>query len=168
MDFKQIMETYGEGLIRLSYYYVKDIYIAEDIVQEVFINFYENNNQYEEKGHLKAYLSKSVINRSKDYLRSWHYRKVAVSRKIQDVYSKTQWDHLVKLDEEALIGQAILELPVKYREVLIQYYFEDKIMREIADILDIPESTVKSRVKKAKSLLQQKLRSYEWEELIHE
>ncbi|WP_231630234.1 sigma factor [Lysinibacillus sp. ZYM-1] len=51
-------------------------------MQDVFIKFYHNPQNYEERGELKAYLSTLVINRSKDYLRSWTYRKIQVQQKI--------------------------------------------------------------------------------------
>lgn len=49
------MDQHKVPLIRLAYYYVKDLQVAEDIVQEVFIKFHEKYEQYEERGELKAY-----------------------------------------------------------------------------------------------------------------
>lgn len=81
-ELERIMEQHTERLIRLAFYYVRDLQSAEDIVQDVFIKFYDNQQNYEERGELKAYLSKLVSNRSKDYLRSWTYRKIQVQQKI--------------------------------------------------------------------------------------
>ncbi len=68
---KEIMDQHTVPLIRLAYYYVKDLQVAEDIVKEVFIKFHEKHEQYEERGELKAYLTRMTINKSKDYLKSW-------------------------------------------------------------------------------------------------
>lgn len=76
------MEQHTERLIRLAFYYVRDLQCAEDIVQDVFIKFYDHQQNYEERGELRAYLSKLVTNKSKDYLRSWTYRKIQVQQKI--------------------------------------------------------------------------------------
>lgn len=59
------MEQHTERLIRLAFYYVRDLQSAEDIVQDVFIKFYDNQQNYEERGELKAYLSKLVSNQVK-------------------------------------------------------------------------------------------------------
>ena len=80
-ELKELMFQYTEYLIRLAYYYVKDLQAAEDIVQEVFIKFYDSQSNYEERGEVKAYLTKMTINKSKDYLKSWTYRKVKLQNK---------------------------------------------------------------------------------------
>lgn len=72
------MEQHTERLIRLAFYYGRDWQSAEDIVQDVLIKFYDNQQNYEERGELKAYLSK---HRGKD-LRSWAYCKIQVQQKL--------------------------------------------------------------------------------------
>ena len=81
-ELKELMFQYTEYLIRLAYYYVKDLQAAEDIVQEVFIKFYNNQSNYEERGELKAFLTKMTVNKSKDYLKSWAYRKIQLQNKL--------------------------------------------------------------------------------------
>ena len=74
---EEVMNEYTDSLFRIAFYYVKDTHVAEDIVQDVFIKFYYA--KYEEKGELKAYLSRMTANASKDYLKSWSYRKFVTS-----------------------------------------------------------------------------------------
>lgn len=162
------MERHTERLIRLAFYYVRDLQSAEDIVQEVFIKFYNNAQSYEERGELKAYLSKLVVNKSKDYLRSWTYRKIQVQQKIFSKQATIRRDMLVQQDEQTLIENAIVALPLKQREVIIHFYFEELSVLEIAALLQIPESTVKTRLRRGRELLKPKLRHIEWEVLIHE
>ncbi|MCS1392737.1 hypothetical protein NXZ77_14260 [Lysinibacillus boronitolerans] len=73
--FEQLMAIHTEQLFRIAYYYTKDLQIAEDIVQDVFIKFYHQKH-YEERGEMKAYLARMTINKCKDYLKSWAYRKI--------------------------------------------------------------------------------------------
>lgn len=167
-DLKELMYQYTEPLIRLAYYYVKDLQAAEDIVQEVFIKFYHNQNQYEERGELKAFLTQLTVNKSKDYLKSWAYRKVQLQSKLFSQASKHNLDELVRKDEQAIIGDAILELPLKQREVLIYFYFNEMTITEVARILSIPESTVKTRLRRGKELLRNQLIGIEWEALLNE
>ncbi len=167
-DLKELMFQYTEPLIRLAYYYVKDLQAAEDIVQDVFIKFYHNQNSYEERGELKAFLTTMTVNKSKDYLKSWAYRKVQLQNKFFSPASKRNTDELVRKDEQAIIGEAILELPLKQREVLIYFYFNEMTIAEVAHILSIPEGTVKTRLRRGKELLKNKLKGIEWEVLLHE
>lgn len=162
------MNQHTERLIRLAFYYVRDLQSAEDIVQDVFIKFYDNHQNYVERGELKAYLSTLVINRSKDYLRSWTYRKIQVQQKIFARQTLPRRDMLVHQDERTLIENAILTLPFKQREVIIHFYFEEMSVLEIAMLLEIPESTVKTRLRRGRELLKPKLQNVEWEVLLHE
>lgn len=167
-ELEEIMELHTERLIRLAYYYVKDLQEAEDIVQDVFIKFYDNPQKYEERGELKAYLSRLVMNKSKDYLRSWSYRKVQVQQKIFAKQTIERRDMLIQQDEQTLIEHAILALPLKQREVLSYFYFEDMPIADIAKLLSIPDSTVKTRLRRGRELLKPKLQHIEWEVLLHE
>lgn len=167
-ELEEIMQQHTERLIRLAFYYVKDLQSAEDIVQDVFIKIYDNQQNYEERGELRAYLSRLVINKSKDYLRSWTYRKIQVQQKIFAKQAVMKRDMLVQQDEQTLIENAILVLPLKQREVLIYFYFEEMPVIEIAELLSIPESTVKTRLRRGRELLKPKLQHIEWEVLLHE
>ncbi|MCS1382603.1 sigma-70 family RNA polymerase sigma factor [Lysinibacillus sphaericus] len=158
-ELEEIMEQHTERLIRLAFYYVKDLQEAEDIVQDVFIKFYNNQQKYEERGELKAYLSRLVMNKSKDYLRSWTYRKIQVQQKIFAKQTISRRDMLVQQDEQTLIENAIFSLPLKQREVLSYFYFEDMPVAEIAKLLSIPDSTVKTRLRRGR-IIKAKARAY--------
>ncbi|WHT47637.1 sigma-70 family RNA polymerase sigma factor [Sporosarcina thermotolerans] len=147
---EEVMFQNLEFLIRLAYYYVKDLQVAEDIVQEVFIKFYNNKSKYENRGELKAFLTKMTVNKSKDYLKSWAYRKIQLQNKLFLSAFEIIHDELVRIDEQTIIADAILELPLKQREVLIYYYFHEMTIVAVASLLSIPESTVKSRLRRGK------------------
>lgn len=111
---------------------------------------------------------KMTVNKSKDYLKSWTYRKVRIQSKIFSTTGKQNVDEFVKKDEEAIIGDAILELPLKHREVLIHFYFNEMTISEVAHLLSIPESTVKTRLSRGRDLLRNRLKGIEWEALLNE
>ncbi|MCM3636986.1 sigma-70 family RNA polymerase sigma factor [Sporosarcina luteola] len=167
-DLAEIMVRHTEYLLRIAYGYVKDLHAAEGIVQEVFIKFCGNKGKYEERGELKAYLAKMTVNKSKDYLRSWNYRKVQLKTSLLPHEGKRNTDGLVKKDEQELIGEAILRLPLKQREVLVHFYFTEMTLAEIADVISIPVSTVKTRLTRGRELLRNQLQGIEWEVLNHE
>ncbi len=140
--------------------------MAEDIVQDVFVKLYTSN--YEEQGNLRAYLSRMTANACKDYLRSWGFRKVRLATKLLFKEKTVLKDRLVQKDELNVLDEAILSLPIKQREAIVYYYLEDLSIKEIAELLHRPESTVKSRLAAGKEQLQKRLAKEEWEVLLHE
>ncbi len=163
---EQIIDEHGEHLLRLAYFYVKNRQTAEDIVQEVFIKFSQCN--YEERGQLRAFLSTLTINRSKDYLKSWHYKKLLVQEKVFPMKWNKQRDELVVAEERSSVGAAILKLSLLYREPIVLYYFEEMKIHDIARLLRISENTVKTRLKRAREALKSYLKQEEWEVLKDE
>lgn len=101
-------------MLKIAYFFVKNRATAEDIVQDVFVKILYNDT-YEERGNLRAYLSKLTANRAKDYLKSWRYRMVSILSKQEDVSHVYRDELLVDLEKNE-IGHAILDLPIKYRE----------------------------------------------------
>lgn len=162
-QLEHIVEEYSTHLLRIAYFYTKSRHAAEDIVQDVFIKYMQSN--YEERGQLKSYLSMLTINKSKDYLKSWAYKKLKFESKWW--MKTTDKDHLIQQEERSKIGAAILSLPLKYREPIILYYFEEMPITKIADLLGTNENTVKTRLRRAREQLRPVLEG-DWEVLNHE
>lgn len=165
-ELEEKMDLYSDYLLKLAYVYVKDRQVAEDVVQEVFIQYYFSKS-YTEQGKLKSYLTTATVNRCKNYLKSWAYRKLQLKESFTGQSMKRQ-DKLVQADERSQISKAIFELQTDYRVVLYLFYYEEKRVLEIAETLQIPESTVKTRLRKARQLLKEKLPNDEWEVLRDE
>lgn len=165
-ELEKIMDAHGEHLLRIAFFYLRDREMAKDIVQDVFISFYTSAN-YEEQGTLRAYLTKMTVNRCKDHLRSWSFRNLLFTQDWAETIHRQQ-DPLVLNEERAELAITILKLPVKYREILIFYYYEEYKIREIAAFLGLSENTVKARMVKARKLLKEKLKSENWEVLSNE
>ena len=166
--FRQLMDQHTERLIRVAYYYTKDLQIAEDLVQDVFIKFYHKQSALKNVEDISAYLSRMTINRCKDYLKSWHVRKVQFQQKWVEHVEKEGFNRFIQQDEEQIIGEAIMRLPLKHREALVYYYFEEMTIPSIAQLLQIPQSTVKTRLVRGRELLKTELQGIEWEVLLHE
>lgn len=163
---EKAMHEHTDLLFRIAYYYVKDKYLAEDLVQDVFLKLYCSN--YIEQGELRAYLSRLTANVCKDYLKSWAYRKVKLTMILMPQEKIIHKDALVEKDELNVLDAAVLALPLKQREAIVYYYLEGLSIKEIAALLNRPESTVKSRLKSAKEQLKRKLGKEEWEVLLHD
>lgn len=82
MAIEQIIEEHGDYLLKVAYLYVKNKATAEDIVQDVFIAFYQKQGQFRQEASLRTYLVKMTVNRSHDYLRSWKSKRLTLFEKI--------------------------------------------------------------------------------------
>jgi len=162
-----IMEEHGEYCLRVAYLYVKDWAIAEEIVQDVFFSYYRQQDRFEQRASLKTYLVKITVHKSHDYLRSWKNKRHLLLEKLHIGASKqTPETMLLAQDERATITKALFELPITYREVVILYYYQELKVKEIADILPCAENTVKTRLHRARKMLQERLANSEWEVLV--
>ena len=161
-----IMAEHGEYCLRVAYLYVRDWSIAEEIVQDVFLAYYLQQDRFEQRASLKTYLVKITVHKSHDYLRSWKNKRHQLFGKLHFGASKrTPERDLIQAHERVTLQAALFELPISYREVLILYYYQELKVREIAEVLGSTDSTVKTRLRRARQLLQNKLEQSDWEVL---
>ncbi|MGG2112509.1 sigma-70 family RNA polymerase sigma factor [Lysinibacillus pakistanensis] len=161
-----IMDEHGEYCLRVAYLYVKDWAVAEEIVQDVFFAYYCQQERFEQRSSLKTYLVKITVHKSHDHLRSWKNKRHMLLEKLHiGVSKRTPEKELVEKDDRRILTTALFELPIAYREVLILYYYQELKIREIAEILASTENTVKTRLRRARQKLQEKLDRNDWEVL---
>ncbi|WP_431026829.1 RNA polymerase sigma factor [Lysinibacillus sp. LZ02] len=160
----EAMDLHTEHLLRLAYFYVQSWDVAEDIVQDSFIALYEKAEQYKGEASLKNYLRKIVINRCHDYLRKKKRWQLFLPFK----NAKSAEQEVVLSNEKTTLLQAVMKLNEKYRETIILYYFEELSTVQIAQLLELNESTVRSRLKRARDELRGYLDDSQWEVLLHE
>jgi len=166
VSFRAIINEHNDYLLQLSYLYVKDWNAAEDIVQDVFITYWIKSEQFQKQSSLRTYLTRMAINRCKDYLKSWHYRTQTLTTVFTGMIRPK--NQLIMHDEQLIVADAVLSLPIKFREVIIHYYFNELTVREIAALINTSESTIKYRLKMGKERLKDKLSTQQWEVLNSE
>lgn len=169
MNIEKIIAEHGDYLLKVAYLYVKNEATAEDIVQDVFIAFYQKQDQFRQESSLRTYLVKMTVNRSHDYLRSWKSKRLTLFEKLTGRTTAVTPEKvfLAKSTKRELV-EALFTLSVAYREVLILYYFEDMTTVEIAQLVSCPEATVRTRLQRARKQLAVAIGDYDWEVLRHE
>jgi RNA polymerase sigma-70 factor, ECF subfamily len=167
----ELMVEYGSAILKFIYSYVRNQQVAEDLSQEVFIKVYKSLHTYKGEAAIKTWLFRIAANQCKDYFKSWHSRKVRVSNFVE-TYLKAneqtpEQDALNKSFSNELT-KAVLSLPIKYREVIILFYFEEMSQSEMSEVLQLNISTVKSRLAKSRALLRKEMSEYDKEGSLHE
>ena len=154
---EKMMIDYGNELVRLAFYYVKDAEIAKDMVQNTFIKCYKNLDSFRFDAQIKTWLYRITINECKDYLKSWHYKMVQVKSFINEtaksIIPSTEKTVSDKYNNEER-KDTIFSLPKVYREVVYLYYYDSLTTEEIAKVLDVSVNTVKTRLRRAKQRLE--------------
>ncbi|RST76094.1 sigma-70 family RNA polymerase sigma factor [Siminovitchia acidinfaciens] len=141
------MEQFGDYVKKLIFTYVQDIHRTEDIVQEVFIKFYKSLDCFEGRSSLKTYLYRIAVNESKNYLKSWHYRKLELTAKVKCFHKRDSLEEdYIQKEHNQTIAKLVNELPIKYREVIWLYYYVELSVSEIAYVLKCSPNTVKTRL----------------------
>ncbi|PWJ60458.1 RNA polymerase sigma-70 factor (ECF subfamily) [Dyadobacter jejuensis] len=159
-----------ELLFRLYYsplcsYAVRFVYskeVAEDIVSEIFYNLWNSQSYKAINSSYRAYLFRSVRNRSYNYLASAHHQKTPInSLDLEEHPSDESAEDMIQIDE--LLGkiqQVVNALPPKCKEIFVRSRFEGQKPKEIATELNLSVRTVENHLFKAISILKNALRDY--------
>ncbi|TKD72313.1 sigma-70 family RNA polymerase sigma factor [Pseudalkalibacillus hwajinpoensis] len=155
-----LMEEYGDMVLRVAYTYVKEQHLAEDISQEVFIRCYHALHTFERRSSYKTWLYRITVNQCKDYVKSWSFRKLFPKSIIETESDKevnSVSTHVLKKEENNELFEKVLQLPVKQREVIIFYYYEDLSIDEISEVIKAKPNTIKSRLHRARNSLKDQI-----------
>ncbi|MBS4209260.1 sigma-70 family RNA polymerase sigma factor [Bacillus sp. FJAT-50079] len=158
--FDQMMTDYGQDILQLTYSYVKNNAIAEDLTQEIFVKCYKALPSFERRSNPRTWLWRIAINHCKDYLRSWHHRNVMLTyeKEVEPASSEEVVEQTVlKSEEDAQLINAILQLSMKYREPIYLFYFQELSIKEIESLTGVKRNTIKTRMRRALALLKESL-----------
>ena len=157
-DISELLDQYGDMVLRLSYTYLKNKADAEDVVQDVFLKIMEKHPDFNDKTHEKSWIMKVTINICKNKLNLfWNRNK----RSMDEVVETASYD-AYNVDSNVL--KAVMSLPDKYRIVVYMYYYEGYSTPEISKIIGKSEATVRSLLHRARSGLKDVLKeAYDFE-----
>ncbi|MGM9680709.1 MAG: sigma-70 family RNA polymerase sigma factor [Eubacteriales bacterium] len=128
---------------------------ADDIVQETFIHAYYHWGAIREKSKLTSWLC--AVARNKAYDSKRQNRPLSLDALDQAVNKATPESLYIKKEDRNRLIDGISALSEKYRETVMLYYFADKSIREISELLSIPEGTVKFRLSESRKKLRKEL-----------
>ena len=149
--FEELYERYATDVLRVCYFYLGDRQKAEDVCQDVFVRLITTSPQLQE-GREKAWLLKVALNRCRDLWRgAWLKRVVLGSPAFELVPAPDEIDSLADRQE---IMQAINQLPAAFKEVILLHYYQGYGISEIAEMMELPEGTISSRLSRGRKKLE--------------
>lgn len=160
-----LMKRFGDKVQKLAYYYVRDRYQAEDIAQEVFCKIYEKLDCFRGDSSYYTWIYRITINKCRDFLASSSFKRLLLMGNPSEMERQRKLADTNRLLEQVEGGELfskVMDLPTKYRIVIVLYYFEDMTTVEIARILNLKESTVRTRLCRAREKLKKTLAGEEF------
>ncbi len=149
-----LIERHYPALVRCAYLRLGNIHDAEDAAQDVFAAFLSAKNRPTDDEHAKAYLFRSVINRTCDIVRSRKHRDVLPLNDELD----GEYDSLVYTEGDTPLISAVMTLPPHMRDAVYLHYYEDMTLREISKATGRNQATVGSDLRRAKIKLSEILK----------
>ena len=152
--FKMLVEKYESQVAATVIGMLGSGQEAEDAGQETFIRFYQNLSQFRGESSVATYLTRIAINLS--------LNKLKRRRKMRDRFRQSLENHEQNIadpndqsydDTKEIIQQALEKLKPEFRSVIVLRFFQEHNIREIAEILQIPQGTVLSRLARAQKKL---------------
>ena len=151
--FLEVFEKFKNTVYAVVFNYVRNVEDAADLEQEVFLKLLSHDAEFESEEHMKAWLIRVSINLCKNHIRSRRY--LSDGPLPEDLPAAAK-------EEQGELLQWVLRLPEKYRIPLHLFYYEEYSIRQIAQVTDLPEATVKIRLKRGREKLGKSLRKEDW------
>lgn len=145
----RFVEAYADPILRLCLTYSLTREDAQDICQDIFLTLLEDNRQFEDGEHEKAFVLRCTINACKDLLKSAGRRRTVPMEQAE----------LLPAPERADSGlpEAIRSLPRHYGAALYLFYYEGYSLDEIAGLCGCTPAAARKRLSRARKLLAKEL-----------
>ena len=164
-ELESYIYSYGKELYSFCCCVTRNRQEADDLYQDTFLKMYEMADQLVIMTNPKSFLMSVALNLYRN-----HKRKLSIRQRITGVKvsmdeideiipfegSETE-DMVISREECQIVRMAVTTLPDKYRIPILLYYMEDITQAEIASVMQISDSAVKTRIHRAKKILREKL-----------
>ena len=150
---EKLIEQYQKHIFAAAFSVCQNIADADDIVQDTFLKYHCSKKEFSSEEHIKAWLLRVAINKAKDRARCfWNRNTISIDELIM-ASPENERLTLAEQDESKQILENVMKLPTKYRIVIHLFYYDDLSVAEIAKVLGLSESNVKTRLSRARNML---------------
>lgn len=149
--FARLYDQYATDVLRVCYFYLSDREKAEDICQDVFVRLMTTHPLLQ-PGREKSWLLKVALNRCRDLWRGAWLKRVILGGPTFELIPAP--DEFSRRDDQQAMMAAINQLPATFKEVILLHYYQGKNIAEIAQMLELPEGTISSRLSRGRKKLE--------------
>ncbi|MFU1797097.1 MULTISPECIES: RNA polymerase sigma factor [Paenibacillus] len=166
--FRMLVEHFGQHVFQTAYSVLRNVKEAEDAAQEVFLQVYKSLPDYRSQG-FKTWITRIAVNKAIDIKRKLGRRRedqMADGEIIEQMPSAEEdvLGQLVRKEKKMLLERKLALLPVQHKDILIQFYINEKSYEQIAKEQNIAVKTVESRLYRARGWIRNHWKEEEWNE----
>jgi RNA polymerase sigma-70 factor, ECF subfamily len=161
-EFEKLFRSLYTPLCNFAFSFLRDMDAAEEIVQELFYNYWKNRQSINIKSSIKSYLYQATRN---SCIKSIDHKKVKEKyasnyKNTFDITEKSPQQEMEAMEVDNIIESSLKQLPEKCREIFMLNRFDGLKYKEIADKLSISIKTVEANMGKALKILRENLALY--------
>ena len=149
--FARLYDQYATDVLRVCYFYLSDREKAEDVCQDVFVRLMTTHPVLQ-PGREKSWLLKVALNRCRDLWRGAWLKRVILGGPTFELIPAP--DEFSRRDDQQAMMAAINQLPATFKEVILLHYYQGMNTAEIAQMLELPEGTISSRLSRGRKKLE--------------
>lgn len=165
--FNELYQRYYKLVRYIAFQLSKNHADAEEITQEVFLQVLHSIDSLRDPNQFKAWISRITYSKAKMQFRK--HKDRSIENELLDVLNMKEEEHpdyvpvknMHYISDKEVLDECLLQLKDRFREVLILHYFSQLSIKEIAELMETPEGTVKSRLLYAKQYLKDEITAYE-------
>ena len=159
MEAERIFRQYGGLMLRHAQLMMGRDALAEDAVQEALVRFIRLKPSFRDELHEKAWLLTVTGNICRDMLRRIKNRRETAAPEWFEAPcpAGAPDEELARKERDARLAQAVMALPVKYREPVLLVYYHELTGRQAAQAMRLTESAFRSRLMRARDMLRMRL-----------
>ena len=155
--FERIVRRWQTPLINLAYRFCRDRSRAEDMAQEAFLRTFRSLAKWRKEAAFSTWLFALATNLYRSELKRFPAKTISFDSIAEPVDHRGWAEELESIERSQSVSNALLTLPLKYREALILFYFHDMDVSAAASSLGLPDGTVKARLFRGREILKAKL-----------
>ena len=152
-EYNAYIEKYLKMVYRISFHYFGNRDDAEDVSQDVFVKLYSSNLKPKSEEELKAWLIRVTTNTCHNYFRNpFRKRKTEIEEKeLENIIGTSSSEQ--EIENRKVVMDAVMSLPEHYRIIVYLFYYEEYSIGQISKILRIKETTIQTRLSRARGKL---------------
>ena len=159
--FEGIVRRWQGPLINMAWRYCRDRSRAEEMAQEAFIRAWRGLANWRREGSFSTWLFALAANVYRTELKRFPTETIALDSVPEPAGAASQQRELEKRGRHEVLRRAVLALPLRYREPVVLFYFQEMDVAAAAHTLGLPEGTLKARLSRARALLRQRFPNLE-------
>ena len=159
-DFTRLVKQYQAAVLRVCYLYLCDRSQAEDAVQETFLKVYRNLDSFRGESSEKTWIMKIAMRVCYDMNHVNWYRLINCRVTLEMLPEASAPFE----EKDSMLTLAVMQLPIRLREVILLHYYQGLNVNETAEVLGISQPSVSNRLKRGRERLREALEGRELDE----